>query len=135
MPRTDPHMRLRERQDGNLGPQDIYLRVDWQTLRRLPLSGAVVFNFKALFTPLTALEREPYIPALLYKVLSDGEETLLKYKSIWHVEHVVKPTLEKYKDAQVAKGLVEADWHPRTLDQSPFYLGWDQTDLLELGRV
>ena len=51
MPPGDPHEKYRERQDPDLEMERLHLRVDWQTLRRLPLSGAIVFNFKALFTP------------------------------------------------------------------------------------
>lgn len=52
MPPGDPHEVYREKQDPDLGLERLHLRVDWQTLRRLPLSGAIVFNFKALFTPI-----------------------------------------------------------------------------------
>lgn len=124
MPSDDPHMRFREYQDSTIGSEDVFLRVDWQTLRRLPVSGAIVFNFKALFTPIAAFEKEPYIPSLLHKVISDGEESLLKYKGSWHVEHVAKPTLKKFAQKQIEQGLVEEDWEPRTLDESPFYPGW-----------
>ena len=51
MPPGDPHEAHRERQDPDLELERLHLRVDWQTLRRLPLSGGVLFNFKALFTP------------------------------------------------------------------------------------
>ncbi|KAL8670457.1 MAG: hypothetical protein Q9168_005017 [Polycauliona sp. 1 TL-2023] len=53
MPPGDPHEKYREIQlpETDLPLSRIHLRVDWQTLRRLPLSGAIIFNFKALFTP------------------------------------------------------------------------------------
>ena len=53
MPPGDPHEKYREVQlpEIELPLSRIHLRVDWQTLRRLPLSGAIIFNFKALFTP------------------------------------------------------------------------------------
>lgn len=53
MPPGDPHEKYREVQlpETELPLSRIHLRVDWQTLRRLPLSGAIIFNFKALFTP------------------------------------------------------------------------------------
>jgi hypothetical protein len=35
-------IRLSQRDDLTI--EECHLRVDWQTLRRLPLSGAVVFN-------------------------------------------------------------------------------------------
>ena len=48
MPPGDPHEALRLSQNPDLTLDECHLRVDWQTLRRLPLSAAVVFNFKAL---------------------------------------------------------------------------------------
>jgi hypothetical protein len=78
----DPHhAAYRSTQDPRLTPSDLNLRVDWQTLRRLPLSGAVAFNFKAVFTPLESLRDEPYIPSLVLKVLRHGNERVLKYKN------------------------------------------------------
>ncbi|KAL9586218.1 MAG: hypothetical protein Q9212_001043 [Teloschistes hypoglaucus] len=51
MPPGDPHEAYRDHQEADLDLSRIHLRVDWQTLRRLPLSGCIIFNFKALFTP------------------------------------------------------------------------------------
>ncbi|KAI0477273.1 alpha-1,2-mannosyltransferase [Xylariaceae sp. FL0804] len=103
----------------------LHLRVDWQTLRRLPLSGAVVFNFKALFTPLSSLRSEPRVPALLLRVLRGGKPELMAYKGTWHVEHAAVPLLERLAGEQEAKGLVEPGWEPRTLDESPWFPGWE----------
>ncbi|KAK0258692.1 hypothetical protein LTR91_012660 [Friedmanniomyces endolithicus] len=126
MPPEDPHEKLREVQDPTHTIDRCHLRVDWQTLRRLPLSGAVVFNFKAVFTPVTEFRDEPYVPALILKVLKDGKKNLMEYKNTWHTEHVVIPALEEYQREQVAKGLVEEDWEPHTLEESPFYPGWEE---------
>ncbi|KAL8899947.1 MAG: hypothetical protein Q9207_005937 [Kuettlingeria erythrocarpa] len=54
MPPGDPHEAYRDFQmpRSELPISRVHLRVDWQTLRRLPLSGAIIFNFKALFTPI-----------------------------------------------------------------------------------
>lgn len=58
MPPGDPHEKYREEQDPTHTIDRCHLRVDWQTLRRLPLSGAVVFNFKGLFTPVEEFRGE-----------------------------------------------------------------------------
>ncbi|KAH5398379.1 hypothetical protein HBI67_215200 [Parastagonospora nodorum] len=126
MPPGDPHEKLRGYQMDNLDLSRCNLRVDWQTLRRLPLSGAVVFNFKALFTPVEEFRDEPYIPGLLLKVLNEGKKSLMDYKSTWHVEHVVKPAMERFHKEQVEKGLVPEDWEPHTLEESPWYPGWEE---------
>ncbi|KAI1078926.1 hypothetical protein F5B20DRAFT_198079 [Whalleya microplaca] len=126
MPPGDPHEAYRESQDPNLTRDRLHLRVDWQTLRRLPLSGAIVFNFKALFTPIEEFRDEPYVPSLIKKVLKEGKENLMKYKNTWHTEHVVIPALEEYEKEQIEKGLIEKDWEPKTLDDSPWFPGWQE---------
>ncbi|KAJ4338239.1 hypothetical protein N0V95_008097 [Ascochyta clinopodiicola] len=126
MPPDDPHEDHRGYQMPDLELSRCHLRVDWQTLRRLPLSGAVIFNFKALFTPVTEMRDEPFVPGLLLKVLNEGKKNLMEYKNTWHIEHVVKPVLEKYHEAQVEKGMVEEGWNPQTLDESPWFPTWEE---------
>lgn len=132
MPPGHPHEKLRESQQPDLRIEDCTLRVDWQTLRRLPLSGAIAFNFKAIFTPITEFRDEPYIPALVLKVLKEGKRNLMEYKSTWHVEHVCLPELERYAREQVEKGWVRADnegeteWVVATLAESPFFPRWQE---------
>jgi hypothetical protein len=105
--------------------EDLQLRCDWQTLRRLPLSGAIVFNFKAVFNPFTDLRAEPYVPALLLKILQEGKENLITYKCVEHVRQVAMGALETWAKEQVEVGTVPKDWEVCTLDESPFYPGWE----------
>ncbi|KAI6129173.1 hypothetical protein EDD17DRAFT_1775687 [Pisolithus thermaeus] len=121
---SSPEWNHRYRQDPDLLTSDIFLRVDWQTLRRLPKSRAIVFNFKALFTPFTDFRREPYIPRLLLKVLREGKKSIMEYKGSWHTEHKVIPVLEEWAREQEEKGWVPSQWKERTLDEHPFYPGW-----------
>ncbi|KDR69010.1 hypothetical protein GALMADRAFT_272187 [Galerina marginata CBS 339.88] len=121
----DPHFGFRERQEPNLQVEDIFLRVDWQTLRRLPKSRAIVFNFKALFTPVVDFRNEPYIPKLFSKILREAKQPYLDYKSTHHVEHVVFPALDLWVKEQEDKGWVPKDWKERTLDEDPYFPGWD----------
>ncbi|KAJ5786128.1 uncharacterized protein N7503_011340 [Penicillium pulvis] len=121
----DPHGALRLSQDPNLHLDDCTLRVDWQTLRRLPLSASVVFNFKALFTPVSEFRDEPAVPALLGKLLREGKESMMKYKGVWHVQHVVLPKMEEWAKEQEEAGLVPKDWEVATLDDSPWFKGWE----------
>ena len=126
MPPGDPHETHRQHQDPALPLERVHLRVDWQTLRRLPLSGAVVFNFTALFTPVAEFRDESHVPALVRRVLTQGKKSIMEYKNTWHVQHVVLPKLEEWEREQVAKGLVEKDWEVRTLDESPWFPGWEE---------
>lgn len=131
MPVGDPHEKEREIQKEDLTIDECYFRVDWQTLRRIPLSGAIVFNFKALFTPVKEFRDEPYIPALLLKIIKEAKRPMMEYKNTWHVEHICVPELEKYNQEQVAKGLVrptpgEETWQVSTLEESPYFPGWEE---------
>jgi hypothetical protein len=126
MPPGDPHEKYRDFQAPELTLPRIHLRVDWQTLRRLPLSAGIVFNFKALFTPVSDFQEEPFIPALLVKIIEGGKENLMKYKNTWHVEHVVLPKLREWKAEQEKSGAVPKGWVERTLDESPWYPGWEE---------
>lgn len=67
---------------------------------------------------------EPYIPALLSKVLREGKKNMMEYKSTWHVEHKVLPALDAWAKEQEENGLTEKGWEVRTLDESPWFPGW-----------
>ena len=125
MLKGDPREANQTTQDPNLRLEDCYLRVDWQTLRRLPLSAAVVFNFKAVFTPVTEFRDEPGVPALVARVLKDGKRELVERKETWHVEHVLLPKMEEWEREQRGSGLVPRDWEVATLDESPYFRGWE----------
>ncbi|KAI3333945.1 alpha-1,2-mannosyltransferase [Ustulina deusta] len=116
----------RHSQDENLALSRVHLRVDWQTLRRMPLSGGIVFNFKALFTPIEAFQDEAYIPSILLKVLRHAKENLMKYKHAPHMEDAVVPLLKKYELEQKEAGLMEKDWDAQTSDESPFFPQWEK---------
>ncbi|CAG7948146.1 unnamed protein product [Penicillium salamii] len=126
MPPGDPHELARLSQREDLTIDECHLRVDWQTLRRLPLSGAVVFNFKALFTPIREFRDEPGVPELLMKVLTEGKKSIMDYKGVWHVQHVVLPNLRAWAEEQKENGLVQKDWEVATLDDSPWFKGWQE---------
>jgi hypothetical protein len=129
MPPGDPHEKYRESQKEGLGIEECYLRVDWQTLRRLPLSAGVVFNFKALFTPVEEFRDEAFVPALLLKILKEGKKSLMEYKNTWHVEHVCVPELERYVREQRESGMLgegEGEWEVETLKESPYFPGWEE---------
>lgn len=123
--KDDPKITKESVQDPSLRVEDCFLRVDWQTLRRLPLSGAIVFNFKTFFTPVTELRDEPRIPSLLSTVLSQGKRDLLVYKKTPLIERLLVPQLEAWKREQEEAGLVETDWNVATLEESPFFSGWE----------
>ncbi|UNI25003.1 hypothetical protein JDV02_010713 [Purpureocillium takamizusanense] len=126
LPEDHPDWSHRESQNPDLHRDDVFLRADWQTLRRMPLSGGIVFNFKALFTPLEQFKDEPCIPSLILKILDQGEQGIMKYKATWHVEHVARPALEQYARSQIERGIMTKNWTEQTLDEYPFYPGYNK---------
>ncbi|KAG2149345.1 hypothetical protein DEU56DRAFT_909035 [Suillus clintonianus] len=122
----EPEWSHRQHQNPDLPLSDIYIRVDWQTLRRLPKSSAIVFNFKALFTPVTDFRNEPFIPKLVLKVLLEGKKAIMEYKGTWSIEHKVIPALREWAKEQEDKGWVPKDWQEKTLNEAPFYPGWEK---------
>ncbi|KAF5009258.1 hypothetical protein FDECE_4551 [Fusarium decemcellulare] len=112
-----------------------YLRVDWQTLRRLPLSGAVVFNFKAIFTPMTELRDEPYVPSVMYKQITEGKVSLTETKVHEHIRPAILNALQEWKREQVEKGMIVPDWKEETLLESPFYPGWEERWRQKIGLL
>jgi hypothetical protein len=126
MPPDSADLALRTSQSPSLSVSNLNLRVDWQTLRRLPLSGAICFNFKCLFNPLSDFEDEKGIPGLVRKVMIEGKKSLLEYKGTWHVEHVALPALKTMDKEQKKRGLIEEGWEPRTLDEYPYFEGWEE---------
>lgn len=85
-----------------------------------------MFNFKAVFTRVEEFRDEPYIPSLVLKVLREGKRSIMEYKNTWHTEHKVIPAMEAYEKEQIQKGLIPADWQAHTLDESPFFPGWEE---------
>ncbi|KAI0408476.1 alpha-1,2-mannosyltransferase, partial [Xylaria palmicola] len=122
----EQHSSYENFQSESVTSSRVNLRVDWQTLRRMPLSGGIVFNFKALFTPIEEFRSEPHVPSLLLAVSKHGEENMMKYKNMWRIEHVVVPTLERYEMEQVESALIEKTWTAQTLDESPWFPGWEE---------
>lgn len=124
MPPNDPHTLHRLAQSPDLKLSEIFLRVDWQTLRRLPLSGAIVFNYKALFTPIEEFRDEPGVPGLVLECLRGGKREIMEYKGTWHVQHVAEPALEEWDREQRERGVVEKEWVVETLEEYPMFRGW-----------
>ncbi|KAM6493012.1 Protein of unknown function (DUF3445) domain containing protein [Amanita muscaria] len=114
----------RDTQLSSLKIEEIFLRVDWQTLRRLPKSQAIIFNFKGIFTPVTSFRNEPYIPRLVLKILREAKEPFLEYKSTRHIAHKLMPALEQWTLEQEERGWVPKDWKERTLNEDPFFPNW-----------
>ena len=50
----------------------------------------------------------------------------MQYKNTWHVEHITVPALEEWKAEQERDGVVEKGWVERTLEETPWFPGWEE---------
>ena len=123
---TNPYVMYRVSQDPFLKLLSCNLHVNWQTVRQLPLSGAIVFNFKALFTSVTEFRDEPGVPALAAKLLRETKQNIMDYKKALHVAHVVLLEPDKWAEEQVQQGMVDKDREVSTLDEAPYFRGWKE---------
>ena len=62
-------------------PAQVRLRVERQTLRRLPKTGAIVFTIRVYMTPLKDLAKEPDIPGRLASAIRSWPEDVARYVS------------------------------------------------------
>jgi hypothetical protein len=83
--------------------ESMFLRVERQTLRRLPRSGAVVFGIRTYVYPIGMIASDPAVAARLAAAVRGLPEELANYKSVG----VVREPLLEYLDRQTA-GSAEA---------------------------
>lgn len=108
-------------------PKDFVVRVERQTLRRLPKSRAIIFTNHPIFYSLDEMKDEPLVPSLLKKIIYEASEPLIKYKNFTvHRDHI-GPYLDECIQAQIDKGLIQADTPVKTLPTYPFAY-WADTD-------
>jgi hypothetical protein len=96
-------------------------------VRRLPVSGAIIFSFRVLFTPLEVFQEEPFIPKLCLTFLELHIPEL--EKGAYLIEHKAIPLLKKWHQEQVERKLVPEYWEASTLEEAPFFPGWREKHL------
>jgi len=62
-------------------PSLVRLRIERQTLRRLPKTGAIVFTIRVYLTPLEELVKEPDVPGRLASAIRSWPEDVARYKA------------------------------------------------------
>lgn len=78
---------------GELGPQDMHLRVEYQTLRRLERSAHILFTVRTYSDPLPRWASSPAAAAALHARIASLSEGMAEYKGI-SVE--LRPRIEAY---------------------------------------
>ncbi|GBE80763.1 predicted protein [Sparassis crispa] len=87
-------------------PEDLFLRIDHQTFRKLPRTGGIVFGIHPVLKRMGDLADTPLVPALLAKMHTESDEALLKYKGAPKYSALLLPYLEQCTRSQIARGLV-----------------------------
>lgn len=73
----------------------LWIRVERQTLRRLPQSGDILFTIRTFVDPLSSLEMRPDLAAGLRRAIADMPEGMQRYKSLIPFRDALDVYLEK----------------------------------------
>lgn len=98
----------------------LVVRVERQTLRRLPKSQAIIFTNHPLFYSLDEMQDEPMVPSLLKKIFLEGPDKIIKSKRLDTLQPQVVPYLEKLIQRQLDLGIITPDQPVKTLPTYPF---------------
>ncbi|KAI8978285.1 hypothetical protein BD414DRAFT_580100 [Trametes punicea] len=95
--------------DKDLRPEDLWLRIDHQTFRKLPHTNAIIFGVRPIMRRVEDLADSPLIPSLMEKVHTESAEHLLKYKGIAKYGDLLLPYLRELVKRQIQRGLISPD--------------------------
>ncbi|KAF7799082.1 hypothetical protein EIP86_010312 [Pleurotus ostreatoroseus] len=87
-----------------LDPACVRLRVERQTLRRLPKTGAIVFTIRVYLTPIEELAKEPGIPGRMASAIRSWPDDVARYKARSAFDGILG-YLDEQHAAQVARGV------------------------------
>ncbi|KAK0490530.1 hypothetical protein IW261DRAFT_1432530 [Armillaria novae-zelandiae] len=90
-----------------VSPATLRLRTERQTLRRLPLSGAVLFTIRTYVIPVEQLGREPGVPARMASAVRSWPESVETYKGKALYGGVLVEYLDKCAREQAERGVGE----------------------------
>ena len=77
--------------------QDLYLRVERQTIRKLPDHGSIVFTIRVHVDPLLSISEEPGLLNDLNLAISSLPQEMKEYKAIDQIEKEVMDWIQKNK--------------------------------------
>lgn len=108
-------------------PREFNVRVERQTLRRLPKSRAIIFTNHPIFYSIDEMKDEPMVPSLLKKIIYEAPEGIIKYKNFDVIRDHISGYLDGLIQRQKDKGIIEEDTPLKTLPTYPF-AHWAKTD-------
>lgn len=124
LPKVVPDLKV---EMESIDPKDFNVRVERQTLRKLPKSGAIIFTNHPIFYSIEEMKDEPLVPSLLKKILYEGPQDILKYKNFEFFRDHIVGYLDELIKRQVDLGIILEDTPLKTLPSYPF-AHWAKTD-------
>lgn len=101
--------------------EDFCVRVERQTLIKLPKTNAIIFANHPLYINISRdIADEPGVPAIVHKMMYESPEGIIKYKHYEVIRDHLSPGLQAMVDSQVKRGLVQPDEPVRTIPTFPF---------------
>lgn len=108
-------------------PKEFNVRVERQTLRRLPKSRAIIFTNHPVFYSIEEMKDEPNVPSLIKKIIYDGPEKIVRSKNFEFIRDHISEYLDSLIERQKRKGLITDNTPVKTLPSYPF-AHWVDTD-------
>lgn len=94
----------------------IWYRSERQSVRRLPITGAVIFTIRTYFLPLTEMCKEPFIPKRLLDGIESWSDDVREYRGYEKFYETVLPYLREKVKEQESMGYT----HDTEVEQYPF---------------
>lgn len=104
----------------SMDPKDFRVRVERQTLRRLPKSQAIIFTNHPIFYSMEEMKDEPLVPSLVRKILYEAPEKIIKYKFFEIFRDHISGYLDDLIQRQYDLGIINKDTPLKTLPTYPF---------------
>ncbi|EGW30845.1 uncharacterized protein SPAPADRAFT_62712, partial [Spathaspora passalidarum NRRL Y-27907] len=108
-------------------PKQYHVRVERQTLRRLPKTQAIIFTNHPTFYSIEEMKDEPMIPSLIKKIIYEAPEAILKYKNFEIFRDHIANYLDSLIQRQKELGIINDETPLRTQKSYPF-AHWVKTD-------
>lgn len=106
--------------DTEIPPDTFNVRIERQSFRRLPKSGAVVFANHPIFYSLDEMKDEPGIPSLIKKIIWEGPPDIIKSKHYDLVREHITEYLDSLIKRQLELGIIDENYKVKTLPTYPF---------------
>lgn len=100
--------------------EDFTVRIERQTLRRLPKSNAIIFTNHPVFYHIEEMKDEPGVPSILRKVVNEAPEKIQDYKNFHAVRGHLGPYLDRLIQRQIDLGIIDENHEIKTAKSYPF---------------